>query len=105
IHTGDAARRKWPAVAGPAPQLSFKANLLPSALPGFLVRLAEFPEIVWQACAGSGIVIGHSDADWPLEQADKTLTALRKTAIAAQGNLVVTRCPPTWKRELKIWGE
>ena len=50
-------------------------------------------------------MIGHTDPDWSLLQAKKTLSALRKTATAAQGNLIVTRCPPAWKRELKVWGE
>ena len=25
-------------------------------------------------------------------------------AVAAQGNLIVTRCPPAWKAALPVWG-
>ena len=103
VHSGGDAEREWPTAVNPANRLAFKANLLSSALPRFLERLSDFPEIGWQAHAGNGIVIGHTDADWPLEQAVKTITVLRETAIAAQGNLIVTRCPPEWKKQLNIW--
>jgi glycolate oxidase FAD binding subunit len=33
------------------------------------------------------------------------LTPLRETATAAQGNLVLLRCPTAWKATLPVWGE
>lgn len=105
VHTGGAARREWPGVADSAARMSFRANMLPSALPAFFIRLSEFSDLVWQAHAGNGIVIASTKADWSVEKAGQVLNALRSAAVAAHGNLVVTRCPPAWKRELKVWGE
>jgi glycolate oxidase FAD binding subunit len=84
--------------------LSFKANLVPSALGPFLAGIAEFPELSWQAQAGNGIVTGHAGAGLTLERALPLLAQLRQLAGAGQGNVVVLRCPPAWKRELNIWG-
>jgi glycolate oxidase FAD binding subunit len=105
LHTGDQAEFNWPFVTDPQAKLAFQANLLPSALPTFFDRLLEFPQLIWQAHAGNGIIIGRSHTDLPLDTAVNAMTALREIAVAAQGNLIVTRCPPAWKRELKIWGE
>ena len=86
-------------------KLSFKANLLSSALPEFLSHLLKFPELSWQVHAGNGIVKVDSTADWSLAQAADVLSKLREAAVIAQGNLIITRCPPAWKRELPVWGE
>ena len=86
-------------------KLSFKSNLLSSALPEFLSHLLKFPELSWQVHAGNGIVKVDSTADWSLAQAADVLSKLREAAVIAQGNLIITRCPPAWKRELPVWGE
>ena len=86
-------------------KLSFKANLLSSALPEFLSHLLKFPELSWQVHAGNGIVKVDSTADWSLARAAGMLSKLREAAVIAQGNLIITRCPPAWKRELPVWGE
>ena len=86
-------------------KLSFKSNLLSSALPEFLSHLLRFPELSWQVHAGNGIVRVDSTADWSLAQAADVLSKLREAAVIAQGNLIITRCPPAWKRELPVWGE
>jgi glycolate dehydrogenase FAD-binding subunit len=89
----------------PDARLSFKANLLPSAVAGFCREAAKLsPRHILQAHAGSGIVIGHVSADLTREQAATMLTTLTPIAAAAHGNLIVTRCPPEWKRDLPVWG-
>src|SRR5262249_28719011 len=48
--------------AWPGARLTFRANLLPSAVAAFCQQAAELPDgLLLQAHAGSGIVIGHAD--------------------------------------------
>ncbi|MCS6850623.1 MAG: FAD-binding oxidoreductase [Gemmataceae bacterium] len=92
-------------VARPEPVMTFKANLLPHAVAAFCREtndLLEQPLI--QAHAGSGIVIGHVVGDLTLERAGPMLTMLRTAATGAGGNLIVVRCPPSWKASLPVWG-
>jgi glycolate oxidase FAD binding subunit len=85
--------------------LSFKANLLPSAVASFLEEASALPDgLALQAHAGSGIVIGHAPASLTRERAAAMLTLLQQKAVAAQGNVIVQRCPAAWKAELPIWG-
>ncbi len=86
--------------------LSFKANLLPHATADFCrLAMTQTPELLLQAHAGNGIVLGHLAAETTVTQAAGWLATLRAAAVAASGNLVITRCPAEWKRELPIWGE
>jgi glycolate oxidase FAD binding subunit len=82
--------------------LSFKANLLPSRVAEFVALAGEDSWL--QAQAQSGIVIGHATAGLTAESARSMLGKLLAQAVAAQGNLVVLRCPPEWKATLPIWG-
>lgn len=85
--------------------LSFKANLLPGAVAAFVEEASALPDgLALQAHAGSGIVIGHAPATLTRERAAAMLTVLTQRATAAQGNLVITRCPPAWKAGLPVWG-
>jgi glycolate oxidase FAD binding subunit len=89
----------------PASTLTFKVNLLPSAVAGFCLEAATLPEeILLIARAGSGIVRGHLGGDLTLERAAVILKALQDKAVAARGNVVVTRCPTAWKGSLPVWG-
>lgn len=90
---------------GTAARLSFKANLLPSAVAAFVAKAAALPEgLALQAHAGNGIVIGHAGAALTLEAAQALLTALQQEAAAARGNVIVLRCPAAWKAHLPVWG-
>jgi glycolate oxidase FAD binding subunit len=87
-------------------QVSFKSNLMASRLAEFLLRAMHLsPWPMTTAQAGNGIVLGDFLDDLTLDQASQILTELRQAAVAAQGNLIITRCPPAWKRELPVWGE
>jgi hypothetical protein len=88
----------------PASRLTFKANLLPSAVAAFLQTARALKGAVLCAHAGSGIVIGHLTDDLTLDRARTMLKTLQDAATAAQGNLILFRCPPAWKRELPVWG-
>jgi glycolate oxidase FAD binding subunit len=91
--------------AWPGARLTFKANVLPSAVAAFCRQAAALPDgLLIQAHAGSGIVIGHAAGDLTAERAAAMLKELLTAATAARGNLVVTRCPPAWKAALPVWG-
>ena len=92
---GKAAEPLWAALvefaAWPDARLTFKANLLPSAVAAFCLQAADLPDgLLLQAHAGSGIVRGHAGADLTPERAAAMLKGLLATATAAaQGNLIV----------------
>jgi glycolate oxidase FAD binding subunit len=91
--------------AWPTSQLTFKANLLPAAVASFCARAEALAEgILLQAHAGSGVVRGHLSGDLTLGGVQAMLEGLHQCAGEAQGNLVLVRCPPDWKRTLPVWG-
>ncbi len=104
-----AAAPLWSALvefaAWPGAHLSFKANVLPSAVAAFCRQADDLPDgLLLHAHAGSGIVLGHAGADLTAERAAAMLKGRLATATAARGNLIVTRCPPAWKAALPVWG-
>lgn len=85
--------------------LTFKANLLPHALPDFCQQAEGLSDrVLLQAHAGNGIVIGHFTGDWTAEAAGTLIEALLQRAVAAEGNLIVQHCPTAWKTRLPVWG-
>jgi glycolate oxidase FAD binding subunit len=91
--------------AWPSARLTFKANVLPSAVAAFCLQAADLPDgLLLQAHAGSGIVIGHAGADLTAGRAAAMLKGLLATATSVRGNLIVTRCPAAWKAALPVWG-
>lgn len=86
-------------------RFSFKANLKSSAVAAFCAAASALsPRPVLHAHAANGIVYGQVAADLTREQAAAMLTKLAPLAEAAHGNLIVTRCPSEWKRDLPVWG-
>jgi len=85
--------------------LTFKANVLPQASAAFCRQAAALPEVASVlAHAGNGIIFGQGIADLTLERGQAMLKRLQEAAAAAQGNVVLLRCPAPWKRSLSIWG-
>ncbi len=84
--------------------ISLVANLRKSAVVGFVDRLDPARWSV-QVHAGNGIVRAHTRAEGDFQAFSRELSGLRKAAIAADGNLIVNRCPLAWKPDLPIWGE
>ena len=79
--------------------------MLSQAIASFCQLAATFPEPVQlHAHAGSGIVRGHWGGDLTLERVAAMLKVLTDAATAAEGNLVLPRCPVPWKRDLPVWG-
>jgi glycolate oxidase FAD binding subunit len=105
----DSAAQAWTALvefAVPAEDpVTFKANLRPSRTMEFLEAAAAH-DIVVQAHAGNGIVIGHLPDDVTSAGAAKSLLdPLRVLAHAQGGNLVVQSCDAAWTSELPVFGE
>src|SRR5262249_37776595 len=91
----------WPGMA-----VTFKANLVPSATAAFCRQASELSErLMLLAHAGNGIVVGQFAGEWQLGPVRDMLPPLRASAVAAQGNLVLLRCPAEWNQPLLVWGE
>jgi glycolate oxidase FAD binding subunit len=109
VRAGNAALALWDALVSlvdpPCQQLSFKANLPPRLVGEFCLAagLQAPGAMILHAHAGSGIVRGHV-SDWTLDQVRAVLAALGGQAVAAAGNVILTRCPVAWKKELPVWG-
>jgi glycolate oxidase FAD binding subunit len=108
VVAGEQASSLWESLAefqaaAPGP-LSMVANLRPSSVVSFTAAL-DPDRWSAQVHAGSGIVRGHALGDWTLETALRQVDALRRTAVADGGNLILTRCPVEWKEPLRVWGE
>ncbi len=87
-------------------RLTFKANLLPSAVAAFCRQAQALSDSMrLHAHAGSGIVYGHLDGDLTLLHVAAMLKELTDAAVHTEGNLVVPHCPSEWKRELPVWGQ
>jgi glycolate oxidase FAD binding subunit len=90
----------------PDSRLTFKANLLPRQVAAFCQQADALPEVDYlQAEAGNGIVIGHAQEDLTLDSARTMLKTLQEAAAAAQGNVILLRCPTDWKAALPVWGQ
>lgn len=85
-------------------QISLLANLPRSGVAAFAGGLDQ---ALWeiQAHAGSGIVRAHVLGERSLEEIAREIDALRAEAVRLGGNLILPRCPTTWKERLRVWGE
>jgi glycolate oxidase FAD binding subunit len=105
---GETAAREWRRLTDSlnpeAAAFSVKARMLPSSLPAFFAGIATSKEMKWQAHAGNGIVFGHSNGEMDAGGALRLLNRWRELAAAGRGDVIVTRCSPQWKQELRIWG-
>jgi glycolate oxidase FAD binding subunit len=105
---GATARPLWDAlVEFVAPcegdNLTFKANMLPSAVAEFCRQADALPERPsLQAHAGNGIVVGHMTVTG--ERAASVMGDLRSVAARGRGRVVVVSCPPAWKKTVSVWG-
>jgi glycolate oxidase FAD binding subunit len=99
-------RKLWEALTVALPKtggvLSFKANLLPHALPEFCQADGLAHGVKIQAHAGNGIVWGHVE-NLTRPDAELMLKELRTRAAAGQGRVVVVRCPTEWKDSRFVW--
>ncbi|AMV39651.1 FAD-binding oxidoreductase [Planctomyces sp. SH-PL62] len=80
------------------------ASLRPSRVAAFL---ADLPPERWalQAHAGVGVVRMQAIGEWSEDEAAAAVAAKRAQAVGDGGNLIVTRCPTSWKARLRVWGE
>lgn len=83
--------------------LSFRANVLPSQLAEFLAVAGKYQ--VMLLAHADGVVDGMAHPEITADQAREWIGALRRHAIGAQGNLILTSCPEAWQAELDVWGE
>ena len=100
---GHCANALWGQLAHPPAgnaALSFKAMVRPSALASFCRQANSLLDPMrLQAHAGNGIVQGHAQDTQPA-----VIARLRDLALAADGHLIVTRCPEALRTPELIWG-
>lgn len=85
-----------------------KANVLPSRVATVAAETAAaFPGGCVFAHAGNGIVSGFAAAgeEFSAEKAAGIVARLTTASDTANGNVVVSACPPAWKKSLPIWGQ
>lgn len=105
--TGDAARfdRLTGLQRGPDGTFTLKVNTVPSNTAAVAVAAAGLhSQVLVHAHAGNGIVWVHLPTDLGVERAASAVAELTKLT-TANGNVVVRRCPPEWKRVLPVWGQ
>lgn len=106
---GAASQPLWQALTEltlrPSATLSFKANMVPSAVASFCQAATTLPGILLHVHAGSGIVRGHVQTALTADQFAEMLKPLQDAAAQAHGNLILTQCPPDSKRLLPVWGK
>lgn len=89
----------------PPTAATFKANVLPAKTTEFFMFADSLsPKLALVAHAGNGIVFGHLPRESTVEDAKVVLNRLRSEAVSRGGNLVVTRCPTSWKSVIPVWG-
>lgn len=97
----------WDVVAAQANlPLVLKANVRPSRTAEFAAAVADsHREVLIQAHALNGIVHAlYPDLGGSADRAAGLVTPLLNRAADGGGNLVVRRCPATWKAALPVWG-
>lgn len=78
--------------------------MLPSRVAEFATAAAGMhSQAEVYAQAGNGIVYIHLPTEISVERAAGIVAELTKRT-TANGNVVVRRCPPEWKRVLPVWG-
>jgi glycolate oxidase FAD binding subunit len=85
--------------------LTLKANCLPSQVSQMLTRAAAaYSQALVHAHAGSGIVYVNLPTEIGVERAS-TICSELSNSLTTNGNLIVLRCPPDWKKMLSVWGK
>jgi len=83
----------------------FRANLRPSSAAGFCARAAESGNVALRCVAGGAVVRGGITADhYTMGDFARMLSNILEAANATDGNVLVERCPPEWKKSLAVWG-
>lgn len=83
--------------------ISFKASLVPSAVLGFIAAIDPGRWDV-QSHAGNGLVWGLARSDGPIEELVAEILTFREKVIAADGTMILPRCPTHQKSNLGVWG-
>jgi glycolate oxidase FAD binding subunit len=83
----------------------FRASLRPSGAAAFCHSAAQSGNMVVQGTAAGAVVRGLvADGFWTVADAQRLLSDLGEVARAADGNVVIERCPLAWKKTLPVWG-
>jgi glycolate oxidase FAD binding subunit len=81
----------------------WKANVLPSRVAEFVGRVTMQTPYLIHAHAQNGIVWLHAPDEFD-PSAGSALSWMDQCSTHGGGTQVVRRCPPEWKRTLRVWG-
>lgn len=86
-------------------EVTLKVNTTPSKTAAVAVAAAGLhSHAIVHTHAGSGIVYVHLPEELGVERISFAVAELSKLT-TANGNVVVRRCPPGWKKVLPVWGK
>src|SRR5205823_8609672 len=104
---GPACSPLWAALTDlqrrPESPFVWKATVLPSRVAEFVSRVAPNGEYLTHAHALNGIVWLHAPDDFDPAHGSG-LTGMDQSSAQAGGTQTVRRCPPAWKKTLRVWG-
>ena len=102
--------REFPAKDTDTEAVIAKLNLRRTDIAAFAAQIVEAPwarDVQMMALLGSGVLYlaipVTSDTDF--QGLADTLTQLRQSAMAVQGNLIIQTAPPELKRRIDVWGD
>jgi glycolate oxidase FAD binding subunit len=102
--------REFPAKDTDTEAVIAKLNLRRTDIAAFAAQIVEAPwarDVQMMALLGSGVLYlaipVTSDTDF--QGLADTLTQLRQSAMAAQGNLIIETAPPELKQRIDVWGD
>jgi glycolate oxidase FAD binding subunit len=83
-----------------------RASIRPSRVAQFCCLASSLAENVFViAFPGNGVVkVELGSDDWPMARVREALERLLAEAGSHDGNVIIERCPPEWKKSLPVWG-
>ena len=85
-------------------EVIWKISTLPSSVAGLVTRLSGHHPYLVHAHAGNGIVWVHAPPGVIPDAPSIASSGIEQALAGAEGRYVVRRCPPSWKKEVRVWG-
>jgi glycolate dehydrogenase FAD-binding subunit len=90
--------------ARPASEVIWKVSALPGSVAGLANRFVARHPFLVHAHAGSGVIWVHADRGVIRDAASIAGSGIEQALAGAETRYTVRRCPPAWKKEIRVWG-
>ena len=87
----------------PTSEIIWKISTLPGSVAGLVNRYVARPFLL-HAHAGNGIIWVHADRGAISDSNAIAGSGIEQALAGAEGRYVVRRCPPEWKKQVRVWG-